>query len=561
MRLGGRAPAAALAFAVVAALLAGGWAGPFAPVGAPSAAVDHTKGRPSAPLGSPAGSAGSRLSPADGRLVGGGQGRLLVTSSDPAVVPNDGLRVNVTAFATEQLPPNSAFQVGGEETIGPFEAVFGIFQNTGSVPTAFFSVFTNLTDRNVHLAYWVGLALVGGDAYDFALVHANGTNWSLTVNGHYFGGSAANATYEFNASAATWAGGLGFSEVALYDTTPSVPALVVVPLALAVHRAGGGWYLPVSGATSFAGSGGPQWGVQGRLQHPSLAPGELETGSQIANQTNGTALWNSGPVPVHVAVNFPASPVVATTPALVVASVTSATGAPIPGVTLYLRDSLNGSFPVPSVMTNSSGGAVGLLYTPNVSAAGPDRINATVTLFGYVGGAIGVLALTPPAQVLLSVSPSSPSVSPGGQITLTFTSSNASGVTEPNVLLTFSGPGGSTVTPTFGTTDTNGRVSVVLVAPSSDGDVRVAAIVQNVGQWGRLVVLVHVAPMLGGIELPPTPELVAIGVLAGTVALIAFAVLRYRRGRKQLPDMPLRRYLRETRPPPPPPTQGPGVQP
>lgn len=511
------------------------------------------------PSKSPMGYSGLRpTAPTAVPATGGGQGRLLVTSADPSIVPNDGVRVNVSAFASQQFPPNSAFQVGAEETIGGFEAVFGIFENTGTLPTAFFSVFTNRTDVNVRLTYWVDLGLVAGDAYDFELLRSAGTNWSLTVNGQPFGGSAANATYDFNATAATWATGIGFSEVALYGATPTVPALLTVPLALAVHRVGTGWYLPVGGTTSYAGGGGPQWGVLGRLQHPTLAPGEIETGSQVANQTNGTALWNSGPVGVTVSVAFPAEPIVATVPSLVDITVTQSTGAPIPGVSVYLRDAENGSFPLPSVITNASGGAIGLLDTPNVTRAGPDLVTANVTLFGYRGVGTAELALTPSVQVRIAVDPASPVVPPGGRLSITLTTTNRSGAAAPDVLLTFTIAAGATITPVYGTTDSGGRLTVALTAPPNVGDLRLTIVVQDVGEWGTAVVTVHVADVVDGFVLPPLSELVGIGSLAalGVIALVVF--VRVRRGRRRLPEMPLRRYLRESRAPTPPP-KGPGA--
>ncbi|MCI4330607.1 MAG: hypothetical protein L3K19_02015, partial [Thermoplasmata archaeon] len=429
---------------------------------------------------------------------------------------------------------------------------------------SFFSVFTNRTDLNVHLGYWVDLGLVPGDAYDFELLHANRTNWTLTVNGAYFGGAAANATFDFNATMATWLGGIGFSEVALYDSTPSIPALMTIPLALAVHRSGGGWYLPANGITSFAGNGGPQWGIQGRLQHPSLAPGEVESGSQAANQTNGTELWNGGRVPVRVSVSFPASPIVATTPALVDVTVTTLTGAPIPGVALFLRDTLNGSFPLPTVSTGSTGSATGLLDTPNVSAASLDLVTASVTLFGYNGSGASGLPLSPSLEVLITVQPSAPRVSPNDQTSLTFQTRNATGAPDPGILLTFQAGAATTLSQTYGTTDSGGVLTIMFTAPPTAADLVLTALVESVGHWGRLSVPIHVGAVSSGWSLPPTPELVEVGVLGLAAGLVLLAVVRHRRGRKALPEMPLRRYLKETRPggpAPPAAPPGPGSQP
>ncbi|MCI4328891.1 MAG: hypothetical protein L3J86_04840, partial [Thermoplasmata archaeon] len=86
-----------------------------------------------------------------------GEGRLSINTTDPGVMPNDGLRVNLTAFASTIVDPETSFQAAASETIGGYDAVFGIFENSIYAPVAFFSVFTNKTNANVHLAYWTTL--------------------------------------------------------------------------------------------------------------------------------------------------------------------------------------------------------------------------------------------------------------------------------------------------------------------------------------------------------------------------------------------------------------------
>lgn len=496
--------------------------------------------------GSPAVDPRTQVAPVE-PLVGGGQGRVLVNTTDASSVPNDGLRVNLTDFPPSTLPADSSFQASVEEGIGGFLAVFGIFENTGTEPTAFFSVFTNQTNQNVRLGYWTSLALVPGEAYDFELVRANGTNWTLTVNRALFGGNASAASFDFGAVEATWLSSIGYSEVAIYSTTSTVPASLSVPLAFAVLRPSG-WYLPDAAAASYVGSGGAQWGVQGRLQRGTLAPGELETGSTIGNVTTGTLLWTGGIVPVSVSI-APASPSgVATVPTQVSLGVHTLSGAPIPSVPVYLSDALNGTFVPSTVVTDPTGAGSSLFETPNVSRVQPDLLRATVTIFGYSGSTSTTYGLTPPRQVVLTADPPSPTVSPGGRVAVTFLASNRTGGVEPAVQLTFvveSTTGAPTTEPTFGSTGPDGRLTVTVVAASATGSIVLSARVVQVGAWGHANVSIPVRSAPPSIWAQYSTALLEGALAIAIAALAAALILRSRRGRRGVPPMPLRRYLRE----------------
>jgi hypothetical protein len=480
--------------------------------------------------------------------VTGGEGRVLTTTTDTAAVPNWGLRLNVTDFASNPLPANSAYQVGVEEVIGSFEAVFGLFENPTTAAVPFFSVFTNLTDQNVHLAYWPTLPLIPGDSYDFELVRTNGTNWTLTVNGALFADNSSAGVFDFGIGRATWLASIGFSQVALFPAIPFLPAVVTVPLAMAVLEAGG-WYLPHIATASFTGATSAEWGIEGRAQHPTQAPGELETGSQIANVTNGTVLWSGGPILVRVGVSFASSAVVATVPVGVAVIVTSIGGAPLPGVTAYLSDGHQGSFAPASTTTNGTGEGTSLFVTPNVSAAVADPVTARVTLFGFVGQAIASIQLTPATQVFLRVSPSSPVIPPGGQVELAFRAVDASGAMVPGAFMAFAVSGNAAITPAAGVTDGTGTVTVNVSAGPSPARLTLVATVTGIGKWGSAQVIVTVRA--GGAHpnllslLSPYLLLIAVGAIVG---ILAFAVARRRR-RPPVPTMALKEYARRSGPP------------
>lgn len=468
-----------------------------------------------------------------------------MNSTDPSIVPNNGLRVNITAFDSSTLPPDSSLQVASEEAIGPFEAVMGIFENTGNLPTAFFSVFTNRTDQTAHLSYWPSFPLVPGQSYDFSIVPTNGTNWTVELNGQLFGGNRSAATFDFGATNATWFTSVGFSEIAIYLSGTTVPPLVTIPLALAV-RHGANWDLPSDARASFLGSAGAQWGVEGRAQRSNLAPGELLTGTGIANVTNGTVLWTGGIVPVLVGITFDTAMFTSTVPSIARVEVTDTLGAGIGGVALFVHDSLGGLFNPPDMTTNASGGAASLYETPNVTARSMDLVSVSVTLFGYSGAAAQSLPIDPATQILLVSSPDSPSVAPGGVIDLSYTATDTAGVPVPQLFLSFSVVGAASLTPNFGATDPNGSVVVQLQAPSAVGTVVVSASVASLGFWGHRTTSVAVvipAPTFWRQYGTEIGDAAGVALLVGVVALV---YLLLRRGRKRIPEMKLRTYLKES---------------
>lgn len=475
--------------------------------------------------------------------LSGGQGRLFVNTTDPAVVPNRGLRTNLTAYYTLALPADSAFQVAAEEIIGNDTAVFGFFQNDETYPIAFFSVFSNVTDATLHLAYWTRLILSTGVSYDFALVAGAGTNWTLTVNGELFDDNGTQATFDFGAAQATWAGGVSFSEVSLYSTVPGTPSEVAVPLAVAVLTHGQ-WYLPREARTYSVLTDGTQWGVEGRSQDPLLAPGELVTGTAISNATNGTSLWTGGPVPVLVHLTVMGAVASATGHIETQVSVGATTGGPLPQVSAWLSDAHNGSFAPAAVETDGTGEAVSLFTTPNVTAVTDDVLTVRVTLFGYVGNATGSIEVEPAEQVTISAGPTTRSVLEGTTLNVTFVATNRSGAPTPGVLLLFSVSGGDLVFVPYTSTDGGGRAWVLLTFPPSIETVVVTAEAATPGYWG------HVSLVVTTTAPPPTQwqqlsVYLIVGIAVAVAALVAFFAERGRRRRRRpIPHLPL--------PPPPP---------
>jgi len=526
--------------------------------------------------GTPSG-LGDRVRPGEGPLnpaitlatdlLGGGIGKLLVTTNDSAIVPNDGLRANITDYAASTLPPASSFQVSAEEQIGVYEAVMGIFGNTATVPVAFFSVFLLKNDSTVHEVYWPDLPLIAGKSYEFIVQHATSTVWVVTVNGQLFGLNSSAASFDFGAASATQAANTSFAETAAFGSTTTTPAQLNIPLAFAFHRSNG-WYLPQAGATSFSGSPGTQWGVEGRLQHATLAPGELVTGTGIANVTNGTGLWTGGPVPVRIGVSFPVTATLATSIVRVSAELTDLSGGAIPGAPVYFNDSLGGLVVPPSVTTNASGGGAAYFESPNSSRLQRDNVTATSTLFGYVGSGVGGITLIPPLQVLITANPASPSVSPSGSIEVTFRATFVNGSVAANVGVGFTTAGGGALTPIFAVTDPGGNTAVVFIAPATKADYPLNATVANSGYWGHIALVVHVGsgvPTFWDRYGSGITVAIVVGVLAVLAVLLA---LYFRRRRRAIPAMPIRRYLLEMRrpraeqapapaPPPPPPSRTP----
>ncbi len=507
----------------------------------PTASVTAPRGPTVAPgdpvaLGMERGDSGSlpaALPRPDAMAAAGGQGRLIVNSTDPAIVPNTGLRTNITEYLAYPFSANSAFQVGAEETIGNYVAVFGIFQNDQTFPVPFFSVFSNLTDATVHLAYWSNLTLVGGASYEFELTLDRGTNWTLTLNGALFGGNASAATYDFRTTAATWRGGVSFSEVALYAGAPTTPSLLTIPLSLAVLRPAG-WYLPQE-ARAYMVADQNGWGAEGRLQNGTLAPGELRTGQAIPILANGTDLWTGGPVAVSLGLGLSATTVTGTTDLIATLSVFGSGGTPLPGVSVYLTDRAGATFAPRSVLTNGTGFGRSILGAPNVSAPTTDLVIATVTLFGYYGEVGVELSIVPPLQLFLNLSPALPEVFVRGSLPLTLTATDRNGSPAPGVLLLSSVLGGlATITP-FATTDMAGRGEFLFEASTVPGAVNVSILVVEPGYWGHLEVAVRVSlppPSLWQLAAPYL-ELAALGA----AALGAVLYVRWRRRKR--PRIPI----------------------
>ncbi len=467
----------------------------------------------------------------------GARGELSVSTLDPAAMPNQGLQTNLTAFATTPLPADTSFQVAASETIGGFDAVFGIFENEAQLPVAFFSVFTNSSDTLVHQVYWSGLLLYPGEPYDFQLVPVNATDWELSVNGAEFGGNNSSAYFDFGTDAATWLAGLLFSEVTFYATTSPVPVLLNVPLAFAV-REGGAWYLPTSSSTSFSGAGGSPWGVEGRIQHPTLAPGEINTGTSVAALPDNTSLWTGGPVPVRVGLTLSALSGVGTTPFFLDVVVDDTSGAPVPGASLFVGDSLGGSSLVTLLVTNGSGGAEDALLLPNVSADTPDLIQAVVTSFGYSGSSGASVEVTPPIQLFIAIHGLPGAIAPAAVASFMVTVTDAAGapVGGASLDLTVVASGGQ-ITPASAVTYPNGTLDVEVVAAAVPTVMVIDVNVTADGAWGHASVNLTVAipPPSFGAQYGGEIEL---GVGLAIVAALVVIVLARFRGRRPRPLPP-----------------------
>ena len=455
-------------------------------------------------------------------MASSGIGRLFVTTSDPAVVPNDGIRTNLTAFAPRTFPQFTSYQEGVEETIGSYDAVFGIFENYQSPPVPFFTVFSNATDQTVHLAYWSTESLLTGSSYDFLLTHGNGTLWTLAVNGALFGGNATAGSFDFQATEATWAGGISFSEISLYTNVTSAPPSAPASDVFAMHEASG-WYLPTSGIATF--SGPAPWGIEGRVQHPTLAPGAMTSGTSLPAVPNGTVLWSGGPVSVRVQITVPSS-AIGLSDLPVAAVVTDTGGAPLPGVAVYLSDDHGGSVTPATSTTNATGGVFGAWSTPNATSNETDVVTALVTTFGYRGFASQGVPVTPPLHVRIALD-SGGSVPPGGSGAFTLRTTDVSGQPVASIFLSFTVAGGQ-VAPGDAVTGSDGRTTVTISTTASGGSVVLTAVATGAGVWGSTSVAIPVR------AAPTTPW----GLYAGAVvavALVVVGVVLWRRPRKPKP--------------------------
>ncbi|MCI4334706.1 MAG: hypothetical protein L3K04_03650 [Thermoplasmata archaeon] len=474
----------------------------------------------------PAASPGQELRP----RLGGGSAELLVYANDTAIAPATGVEANLTAFTPAALPPASSFQVSVAAVLGGVEVVFGIFQNTGNAPTAFLASFSNRTDQYLSLSYWRNLTLVDGTPYGFNLEHGSGTNWTLTIGGALFDGSRSNATIDCGVSSLQWVHGLSFSETVAFGGNRFVPPAVVASLAFATEQ-GSGWYLPRLGVANQSGFGSGPWGIQGRVQHPTLAPGELVSGPSIAPVANGTPLWRSGPVPVDLRLQVSPTGPLAFGTVSVNASLTDPNGTPLPSVPLQFSDS-NGSMFFPAgEQTDANGTALAAFPAPNASAPATDTVSAVVELLGFLGNAQSSITTSPAQELLVSPVNAPGRIVPGATVQLTFEvrtvdSHPASGVA---VLFTLSGPGA--VDPTAAATASDGTVAFTISSYGELAVLQVTVRVQQPGFWGHDQVGVRVAPD------PPTLldtiapyEWPAVGIAVAAVLVFAFYTRRRPRG-------------------------------
>jgi hypothetical protein len=478
----------------------------------------------------------------DPAIPGDGVGRVLVTNTDPAAVPNTGLRTDLAGFRVNPFTGPSSLQVGAEEVLGSYLVVFGLFQNSAAGAYPFFSVFNNTTGRAVVQENESYYDVPVGGVFDFQLRLALGTNWTLTLNGEPFGGSPTTATVNLGVSASTDANGIAYSMVAL-SVAPVVPADTLDYTAFAV-RLGSAWYLPEAANSTWRGASEVRWGLQGAAQNASLWPGELVVGTDPAELPNGTLLWTGGPR--LGAAQLTADPATATGggTSMITASFSDGTGG-LSGLPVAFTDSGGGSFVAPDPLTNATGIAGTAYLAPNVTSNTSDVLTVSSNVLGLLASATTVMAVSPSIQVVV-VPLGSPTVPPGGTSDLLLQATRAgSGAPLSGVLLDFAVLGGGGVAPNSQVTDAQGRVHVNLTAPTTPGTVLLTIVVASPGYWGSArISITNPAP-------GPTVEQQVLALLpwiVGAVLVLAL-VLVYRRSRLPkgtLPPMDLRRR----RPPP-----------
>jgi hypothetical protein len=501
---------------------------------APHAPGAGPAGGPPRPVGPTAPIA---LGPASARSpsAAGGFSELSVLPSDPATVPNEGLEMNLTAYAPPALPANSSFQLSAVLVVGAVEAVFGVFQSASFGPIAFYALYSNSTDVRLALEYWPDFPLAPGTGYRFALTWIQGGSWEFTVDDRPFEDNLSRADVGLNGSSATWSPGVGFTEIAEYSASPFVPPNVTATLAFAV-RTSSGWYLPAPATMSSFGRIAVPWGLEGATQHPTLAPGEVSSGSGVASQPNGTVLWSTGPQPLAVALT--ADPPVVPALGGVQLNVSVARGgAPMPGVFVYLADRGGGVISPALVESGPLGTAHAILRAANVSANRSDSILATIVLFGFRGNASAGLLVTAPVQLLLD-GPGRLLAPPFARIGLSFRVHTPAGGAVAGVMVQFGVIGAGGVEPFSTVTDTDGRTNVTVLTPGGAGSLTVVASVVAAGYWGTARVTIDVvAP---GPDSPVGPPAL-LGALAGLLVAGALAVLllgRRRPPRHPLPPLP-----------------------
>ena len=461
---------------------------------------------------------------------------MIVSPTDPRIVPNNGLRTNISAMGDLPIDPDSSFQIGVEEVIGTYEAVFGLFDNydLGQVP--FFDVFSNQTVRSIHLAYGTSPA-VSGDAYEFDLTSSGGPVWTLRVNGALLGGSENNSSFDFGAANATWAGGVGFSEIGLFQNLTDLPTLVTTTLAFEFHGPSG-WYLPRGAKAVYSGGPSEAWGVEGRVQHATLAPDEIRTGTAIATVSNGTLLWATGAVDVEVGLALAVGSTVGTMLDSASIVVREVGNLPVPGVPILLTDRLVGPL-LPQWVETGPNGSIALPFvTPNVSQVAYDLVSATVVIPGYIGSTGVSLELAPPSELSLSFSGGVPNVALNATVSLSFLANNGSGAAAADVRVDFAAGGGAALASGSGITGANGLVSIGFSAGPSPATVEVTATVAQPGFWGHTTIVVMVVRAAASLLSEAEPW-IGLGVVLTVIAVPLLLLLSRWRERPPIPELPL----------------------
>jgi hypothetical protein len=495
----------------------------------------------------------SLLGPLAPRPDGTGQSEIRADANDSSAVPFWGIESNFTGYAPGPLPPSSSFQVSTIAIVGPYEVVFGIFENDRLAPVAFYAVYQNASDTLLRLVYWPSLVLVPGEGFLFALVRTTGSEWEVSVNGVPFANDPANATLNLSVPAATWTRAIGFAETAYVGGSGFVPPTVTATLTFATLTAAG-WYLPTRATVTNIGQLGTPWGIEGTAQHPTLAPGEIVSGPSIAPVPNGTALWAGGPVPLSVGLSFSRTTVPANGFVDLSVSVTRPGGVPVPDVYLQFRDTLDGGFAPPTVATGAAGNATGLFQAPNLSATALDTLSANITLFGFHGNASLPITVLGVVYVTLE-GPASANVAPSGAVGLTFRALDPNGTPLGGLAVVFAVNASAHVTPAAAFTGSDGSVHAEVAAPSTSGTLRLVATVEEAGYWGACAVTLRVAPTPPTWYDPILPYLAPAGLAIVGGILLFFAVRWLLRPNRPLP--PLARIRPPPRRPVPPPPVGP----
>jgi hypothetical protein len=460
----------------------------------------------------------------------------VVVDTDPASVPNHGVETNITDFAQGFLNRSSYFQADGSVIVGNCDAVYGIFENWTTAPVAFFALFPNGSSTATRTELWTGLVLQPGEGYGFSFTAGSGDLWELEVDGVPFGDSLSDATADCSSNEDTWLPAIGFDEVGQFVNGGFVPPNVTAGVAFATLIAGS-WYLPRGGNFTSSSAFTPPWGLEGREQLPTLAPGELYSGASIPLLPEQTALWIGGPVPVDVAVSIRNATVTAEGSDPVGVELDSTAGFPLDDVPVGLIDRDDGSFTPALVTTDGDGEASADFVGPNGSARTLDTLSAFPLLLGYVGNASTSVTVLPSVQIFLSAAPSE-SVQTLGTLPLAVRATNASGAPAVGVPISFvTGHTVGTIEDGLTPTDAGGNATTTFYATSVPGSAIVTARVVYPGFWGvvTIAVSVHSPPVPWTSRIAPyVPDL----AVAGAVALVVAGLLWWnRRRRRPIPFM------------------------